>query len=193
MKGLLSQCISIITLYIFKYLNHFICQVYLHKGFPGSSEGKDSTCRCRRPMFDPWVRKIPWRSKWQPTPVFLPGKSRGWRRLAGYSPWGCKESDITDRLNNNRYLNKGWEWIKVFNGKEKGGKEEGRSKEEWRREGKEDLIFAATITLTELPVTKLQLIWFMRSFVYPATCYQTCHTNKTLFRTFSCSKHCLVV
>ena len=45
------------------------------------------------------VRKIPWRKQWQPTPVFLPGESHGKRSLAGYSLWGCKESDITERLN----------------------------------------------------------------------------------------------
>ena len=39
---------------------------------------------------NPWVGKIPWRRKWQPTPVFLPGKSHGQRRLTGYSSWGCK-------------------------------------------------------------------------------------------------------
>ena len=39
-----------------------------------------------------------WRRKWQPTPVFLPGKSHGWRSLVGYSPWGHKESDTTERL-----------------------------------------------------------------------------------------------
>ena len=49
--------------------------------------------QCRRLGFDPSVRKIPWRRKWQPTPVFLHGKSHGQRNLAGYSPWGCKESD----------------------------------------------------------------------------------------------------
>ena len=38
----------------------------------------------------PWVRKIPWRRKWQPTPVFLPGKFHGQRNLAGYSSWDCK-------------------------------------------------------------------------------------------------------
>ena len=47
--------------------------------------------------FDPWVRKILWRRKWQPTPVFLPGKSHGWS-LAGYSPWGRTELDMTERL-----------------------------------------------------------------------------------------------
>ena len=54
-------------------------------------------------MFDPWAGKIPWRRKWQPTPVFLPGeshgwRSHGWRSLVGYSPRGCKESDTTERL-----------------------------------------------------------------------------------------------
>ena len=44
----------------------------------------------RRHRFDPWVEKIPWRRKWQPTPVFLPGKSHGHKSLAGYSPWGCR-------------------------------------------------------------------------------------------------------
>ena len=47
-------------------------------------------------QFDPWVGKIPWRRKWQPTPVFLPGKSHGQRSLAGYSSWGHKESDMTE-------------------------------------------------------------------------------------------------
>ena len=54
--------------------------------------------QCGRPGFDPWVRKIPWRRKWQPTPVLLPGKYDGWRSLVGYSPWGHKESDATERL-----------------------------------------------------------------------------------------------
>ena len=48
--------------------------------------------------FDPWVGKIPWRRKWKPTPVFLPGGSHGQRSLADYSPWGCKESVM--RLSN---------------------------------------------------------------------------------------------
>ena len=44
----------------------------------------------RRPRFNPWVRKIPWRREWQPTPVFLPGESHGQRSLVGDSPWGCR-------------------------------------------------------------------------------------------------------
>ena len=46
--------------------------------------------RCRRRGFDPWVWKISWSRKWQPTPVFLPGKSHGWRIMAAYRPWGAK-------------------------------------------------------------------------------------------------------
>ena len=46
--------------------------------------------RQRRCGFDPWVRKIPWRRAWQPTPVLLPGESHGQGSLAGYSPQGCK-------------------------------------------------------------------------------------------------------
>ena len=50
------------------------------------------------PGFDPWVGKIPWRRKWLPTPVLLPGNSHGWRSMVGYSPWGHKESDMTEQL-----------------------------------------------------------------------------------------------
>ena len=49
----------------------------------------------RRPGFDPWVGKIPWRREWQPTPVFLSGKFHGQRSPVGYNPWGCKESGMT--------------------------------------------------------------------------------------------------
>jgi len=52
--------------------------------------------------FDPWAEKIPWRRKWQPTPVLLPGKFHGQRSLVGYSPWGHKELDMTDQLNTPR-------------------------------------------------------------------------------------------
>ena len=52
--------------------------------------GKGSACQYRRHGFHPWVEKIPWRRKWQPTPAFLPGESHGPRSLAGYSPWGHK-------------------------------------------------------------------------------------------------------
>ena len=54
--------------------------------------------RHRRHEFDPWVGKMPWRRAWQPTPVFLPGKSYGQSNLVDYSPWGNKESDTTELL-----------------------------------------------------------------------------------------------
>ena len=52
----------------------------------------------REAGFYPWVGNIPWKRKWQPTPVLLPGKFHGWRSLVGYSPWGWKESDMTEQL-----------------------------------------------------------------------------------------------
>ena len=54
--------------------------------------------RCRRLRFNPWIRKLPWRRKWQSAPVFLPGNSYGQRSLVGYSQWGRKESDMSQSL-----------------------------------------------------------------------------------------------
>ena len=59
---------------------------------------KSICLQCRRPRLDPWVKKIPWRRRWQPTAVLLPGESHGWKSLVGYNPWGRKESDTTERL-----------------------------------------------------------------------------------------------
>ena len=61
--------------------------------------GREFTCqcrRCRRHGFDPCFESIPWRKKWQPNPVFLPGKSQGQRSPEGYSSEGSEESDITE-------------------------------------------------------------------------------------------------
>ena len=81
------------------------CRLYIHSrqvkqrlGLARCS-GKKSACQCRRHRrhrFDPWVGKIPWRRKWQPTPVILPGKSHG-QSLVGYSPWGHNESHVAER------------------------------------------------------------------------------------------------
>ena len=62
--------------------------------FPGSSVVKNPPANSGHPWtgkFNPWTGKIPWRRKWQPTPVFLPGKSHRQRSLGGYSPWGGKK------------------------------------------------------------------------------------------------------
>ena len=69
------------------YLTDLMC-ISLITGLPWWLRGRESSCQCRRCGFNPWVWKIPWRRKWQHTPVFLPGKSHGQRNLAGYSQ-GC--------------------------------------------------------------------------------------------------------
>ena len=61
--------------------------------FPGCSDQERIHLQWGRPGFYPWVGKIPWRKKWLPTPVFLPGEFHGL-----YSPWGCKELDTTEQL-----------------------------------------------------------------------------------------------
>ena len=68
----------------------FIFVAQTVKNLPVTQEGG--------PEFDPWVRKSPWRREWQLIPIFLPGKSNGQRSLVGYSPFGCKELDTTERL-----------------------------------------------------------------------------------------------
>ena len=60
------------------------------RDFPHSSVGKESTCNAGDPGSIPGSGRFPWRRKWQPTPVFLPGGSHGQRSLAGYSSWGLK-------------------------------------------------------------------------------------------------------
>ena len=62
---------------------------------------KEFACQCKRHKrcgFDPWVVKILWKRKWQPTPLFLLGKFHGQRGLVGYSSWGRKELDMTERV-----------------------------------------------------------------------------------------------
>ena len=68
-------------------------------GLPKWHKGKESSSQCKRLGFNPWVGKIPWSRKWQPTLVSLPGKSHEQRNVVSYSPWGRKELDMTERLN----------------------------------------------------------------------------------------------
>ena len=78
----------------------------LATGVPGDTVGKKKfVCQCRRCQrcgLDPWVRKIPWNRKWQPTPVILPGKFHGQRSLVGYCLWDGKESHTTKQLHFSR-------------------------------------------------------------------------------------------
>ena len=66
--------------------------------------------QCGRPGFDNWVSKIPWRREWKPTPLFLPREFHGQRSLVGYSPWGRKELDMTERLT----LSLSFQWLECF-------------------------------------------------------------------------------
>ena len=91
--------------------------------FPSAAVMKKSASQCRRSGFFSWVGKMPWRRKRQPTPVFLPGKSHGQKSPESYSPWGCKDSDMTlatkQRQSLQVKLNSGlWlplEWICLLN------------------------------------------------------------------------------
>ena len=74
----------------------------MNMGFPSGTSGKELACQFRRLRLYAWVKKIPWvwkipgRRKWQPTPIFLPGKFHGQRSLMGYSQWGPKELGKTE-------------------------------------------------------------------------------------------------
>ena len=86
-----------------------------HIGLPKWNSHKESACQCRRCKkrlgFDTCIRKISWRRKWQTTPVFLSGKSHGQRSLVGYSPWSCKESQLSNWAHRFISCNK---WITVM-------------------------------------------------------------------------------
>ena len=86
-------------------------------GFPDDAVIKNPPANAgdSRHGFDPWVGKIRWSRKWQPTPVFLPGKFHGQRSLAGYSSWGCKDSDMTEHTHIDTQM-KGSQLLKVLLG-----------------------------------------------------------------------------
>ena len=90
-----KECFDSTSSYNMKVKACILPSLIPSQGFLGSSDSKESACSTGNP---PWIREIPWRRKWQPTPVFLPGKSHGWRSPADYSPWGHKESDATEQL-----------------------------------------------------------------------------------------------
>ena len=72
-------------------------------GFPAGSSGKESTCKCRSCRIHPWVRKIPWRRKWQSILVFL------LRSMVGYSPRGSKQLDATENTSM-------WDFMLIWQG-----------------------------------------------------------------------------
>ena len=92
--------------------SHEIKRCLLLEGVPWWLRWQSVCRQCGRPEFDPWVRKIPWRRKWQPNPVLLPGKSHGQRSLVDYSSWGHKESDTTEQWRTWQY--KFWFMLNSF-------------------------------------------------------------------------------
>ena len=113
---------------------HWLLTFATLTGLPGwrrRHSGKEPTCQCRRRRFNYWVRRIPWRWKWQLTPVFLPGKSHGQRSLAGSSPWSCERVGhnsvtkqhivITTHLKNredfliNKFMEENWTHKTILN------------------------------------------------------------------------------
>ena len=102
------QCWELISHYLFKdcfcsilslpyFQSSDMCQTLVE--LPGGTLGKEPTCQCKSHKthgFNPWVKKIPGRRRYQPIPVFLPREFHGQKSLVGYSPWGLKESDTTE-------------------------------------------------------------------------------------------------
>ena len=90
--------IRLFSLFIFNIItNTFECKYTMLLGSPGGSVVKN-LLPMQEMQFDPLVGKVPWRRAWQPTPVLLPGESRGQRSLVGYSLRGRKELDLTEWL-----------------------------------------------------------------------------------------------
>ena len=82
---------------------HYICGSSIFWWFLGGSGVKNPSAK-QETQIGSLGQKIPWRRKWQPTPVFLPGKCHGQRSLEGYSPWGHKDSDMSDWLTHILYV-----------------------------------------------------------------------------------------
>ena len=88
-----------------------------NQGISGGPSGKESTCQCRicrKCRLHSWVGKIPWRKKWQGSPVFLTIKSHGQRSLVGYSPWGGKEADMTKWLSIQKASIQRWQALELL-------------------------------------------------------------------------------
>ena len=82
-----------------KFYTQFWASLWLNWASHVGASGKEPSCQCRRHgrhRFSPWVRKISWRTAWQPSPVFLPGQRHGQKSLVGYSPQGRTESEMTE-------------------------------------------------------------------------------------------------
>ena len=97
-----------LTCYLFMKIKFYLTKIEsICFGLPWWLSSKRIRLQCRRHKrreFDPWVGKIPWRRKWQPTPVFLPEKFHGQRSLVGHSPWGLKESGMAEHTHRSPFV-----------------------------------------------------------------------------------------
>ena len=92
--------------FFFKCKGEILIVIKIEHRLPRWLSGKGPICQCRRYKFNPQVRKIPWRRKWQPAPVLLPGESPWLQRSpVGYSPQGCKALGTTKRVNSSKIEN----------------------------------------------------------------------------------------
>ena len=98
--GLSDRCVVVIQCFHLPLPDGIPCGVSFHMGFPSGSVVKNLSANSG---FHPWIRKIPWRGKWQPTPIFLPEKCHGQRSPLGYSPQVCKRVGCDLRLNNKSF------------------------------------------------------------------------------------------
>ena len=110
------------------YVSHMCMYtyIYIYRWY----SGKESTYQCKRRKryrFNPWVRKILWNSKWQPAPVFSHEKFQGQRRLVGYSLWGFKKLNTTEKLSTRAHTYthaytfkklRSWHLVPLLHGKE---------------------------------------------------------------------------
>ena len=86
-----NPTLSCVSLKIYSWSGDADRNIDRHR-LPRGLSSKESTHQCRRHWFDPYVRKIPWKRKWQSTPVFLPEKPHGQRSMEGHSPWGSQRA-----------------------------------------------------------------------------------------------------
>ena len=118
-RGVPSHCCFLWSLCLLHTTSRMeiLARSHLKSGFRNESGVKISsalqgTCRGRSgdTVSIPGSGKIPWRRKWQPTSVFLPGKFHGQGTLAGYSPWGCEELDMTEHARMHLQPAQHWPW-----------------------------------------------------------------------------------